>query len=154
MALSRSARLPVRVTASRTLLDTLGPRFGTDVFTRAPSSRDARSPLALAHLQDPLQAGVPSGTPAGRIRPAVGPDGAGGDRLAPDTWARVSPQGTSCGAQRPYPRLARAAKQAARQADEPRERDREHANIRDAIALLERHGYRVTGPDVGEPSDG
>ncbi|WP_367190345.1 hypothetical protein [Burkholderia sp. Ed8] len=140
MALYRSARLPVRITAPRTLLDTLGQRFGAAVFTLAQCYSDARSPLELARLQDQLQAGVRDGL----ILPDVTSGGARGYRLAPDTWTAV---------QR---RLARAAKKAALEAAEQRERERalEHAQIRDAITLLERHGYRVIGPHTGESTDG
>ncbi|MPV65532.1 hypothetical protein [Burkholderia sp. BE17] len=164
MVLRRSAHLPARVTRrdtlGRTLLDALGQparvNAGAAGFTLAPCSSDACSPLELGRLQDQLQAGVPSGAQAGRIGPDVGPGGARGYRLAPDTWTSVSPKGTSCGAQRPHPGSVRAAKQAALEAAEPRERERVlgHAKIRDAIALLERHSYCVIGPDAGAPSDG
>ncbi|KUY87674.1 hypothetical protein WI25_32965 [Burkholderia cepacia] len=140
MVLRHSAGLPARVTASRTLLDALGQRFGAAVFTLAQCYSDARSPLELARLQDQLQAGVRDGM----ILPDVGPGSTRGYRLAPDTWASV---------QR---RLARAANQAALAAAEQGERERvlKHAQICDAIALLERHGYRVIDPDPGEPTNG
>ncbi|OXJ22519.1 hypothetical protein CFB82_40400 [Burkholderia sp. HI2714] len=156
MVLRRSARLPTRVTASRPLLDALGQRVGAAPFTLAQCDRDARNPLALARLQDQLQAGGRDGLILPAIVPHTGPGGARGYRLAPDTWTTV---------QRPHSRSARAAQQAAREAAEQRERERalDRAKLRDAIALLERspkgtscgaYGTRVIGPDAEEQADG
>ncbi|WP_143751069.1 hypothetical protein [Burkholderia sp. HI2714] len=140
MSIRRLPRPPIPTVAPRALLDAIGQRFGVEPFTFAQCVGQTRNPIELARLQDHLQAALRDG----QIVPAVAAGGARGYRLAPDTWTAV---------QR---RLARAAQQAAREAAEQREREHalEHAKIRDAIVLLERHGYRVIGPDGGGQSDG